>query len=65
MTVIDFVLQKRNDLQPAWPSANIKPSAAATAASKDKPHGLSKASSMPEEAKPVVRSEPEDVKSVI
>ena len=34
--VIDFILQKRNDLQPALSSANIKHSSAAASTSKNK-----------------------------
>jgi hypothetical protein len=54
--------QKRTDLQPARSSANTKSSAATASTSKNKLPGLSRAPSAAENAKPVVKSEPKDVK---
>ena len=62
MTVPCFFPQKRTDLQPARSFANTKSSAATASTSKNKLPGLSKAPSATEDAKPVVKSEPKDVK---
>jgi DNA polymerase delta subunit 3 len=63
MIVLYFSPQKRTDLQPARSSANTKSSAAATAStSKNKLPRLSKAPSTTEDTKPVVKSEPKEVK---
>jgi hypothetical protein len=62
MTVPFSIPQKRTDLQPARSSANTKSSAATASTSKNKLPGLSRAPSAAENAKPVVKSEPKDVK---
>jgi DNA polymerase delta subunit 3 len=54
-------VKKRTDLLPARSSANVKTSAAAST-SKNKLPGLSRAGSTITETKPIVKSEPKDVK---
>jgi DNA polymerase delta subunit 3 len=64
LTMTVFVPQKRTDLQQRRSSTNAKSSTTAST-SKNKLPGLSKAPSMTEDAKPVIKSEPKDVKSAI
>lgn len=57
----NVVSQKRTDILPTRSSANVKSSAAAST-SKSKLPGLSRAVSTTTDTKPIVKSEPKDVK---
>lgn len=57
-----MIPQKRTDLLPARSSANVVKSSAAASTSKNKLPGLSRAGSTTTGTKPLVKSEPKDVK---